>query len=1098
MQRLSCLWLWSVFGLVGIGGVVAFGGSGGVVSAAPIPASRPASGGAASKESDPSEAFKQKVTEFRLSNGMLFLLIRRPNVPTFAAYIRVRAGGVDEPTGYTGLAHIFEHMAFKGTTIVGSQDWLREKEVLEKINTIGEALAAEMIRSQGRKTPLAKTLQGLLGRLQAQHKLVTRRDEFTRIYQGAGATGINATTDKDLTSYFVSLPSNRLELWAYQEASRLAAPVFREFYRERSVVVEERRMSMSEGEGRLYEAFLATAFLAHPYRTPTVGWMSDISTIPLAALQDFFLRYYTPSNMVGCLVGDLDIAHTKAVLEKTFGLLPPGPPPPPIRTREPRQDGERRVEIRFHTRPHVMIGFHKPTAPHPDDYVFDVIEHLLTKGRTSRLYKALVLTKKAQKIWASSLPGARYPNLFTLSAAPIAPFTADAVVDILQAEIDRLKTQSVPPRELQTVRHSMAMDFLRNLRSNQGLAAQISYTQAAIGDWRYLADHSKRIEAITSADIQRVAQRYFRKEARTVGIAVQTQPQAPRLPPSPSPKPPPTAKPVASAKPTPVPPPTPRPLAAKPFATSVPASSAAAKPVLQPESPTSKPVASAKPTPVPPPTLRPLAAKPEDSARLKAKMQARKAALQRLVESILKGPGVPALVRELPPGLQKHPADLPTQPLRFTPPKVEIVRLPNGLWLYLLPEKELPLVDIYGILDTGRLYDPADKIGLAELVGRTLRSGGFGGQTPDAIDDEIAFRAATLESQIDSDHGTIQLSVHRRDLSWGLSHLALMLQKPDFQDQRIAVAKAQMLESWQRRNDEPFRLAITEFRKLVFGAEHRLSKLPSPQTIKAIRRADLQAFHRDHIHPKALRLAIVGDFEKTALLAQIQASLGAWNAQGKPTPPVAPLPSKTKPRIALLRRPLPQSLILVGHLGLRRHDPDAMAGMIMNHILGGGDFASRLMSEIRTNQGLAYFAGSQLSEAKDRGTFLAYTGTRPEQTGKALRLLLDLLRQMHRQGKVTPDELELARKTFLNRFVFLFNSPSQIVYRQALFDLLGYPKDHLTTYRDRLQAISHADITRAAKRFLDPSQFAILVIGPAERFDIPLSTFGTVEEIDIE
>lgn len=1003
------------------------------------PTSRPSASPASQDDDalgDPGAQLRQRVVEVRLPNGMLFLLVRRPATPTFSGYIRIRVGGVDEKTGLTGIAHFFEHMAFKGTTVVGTRNWKKERKLLLELNRAGEALSHAMIQSRGKKTRLVRALQARLRRLQKQHEGLVRKEEFSRLYQAAGGSGLNATTGKDLTSYFIHLPANRLDLWAYQEASRLAAPVFREYYRERDVVIEERRMAMSRGMGRLYEQFIATAFAAHPYRFPTVGWMSDVSVLPLSEVRKFFLQYYVPSNMVGAIVGDIDIKKTKALLMKTFALIPKGKMPPEVRTREPRQQGERRVQVRFDAGPSVMIGFHKPTAPHKDDYVFDVIENLLTAGRTSRLYKTLVKARIAQDISASSYPGARYNNLFTFSAQPIAPHTTQDIEKILYKELERLKTQPVSIKELQNIKNELVMQQLKGLRSNGGLASQLTYSQAALGDWRYFTYHYKEIEKITPQDIMRVAKTYFIESNRTVGTLVRDAsvtaqaPQARRQRPR---------RPQRSPK-------------------------------------TKKAAKATKPVKL-------------SAAERKQRAKAAKQLAAQLKEALAITPPSPTL-RPLPKGLRLHPASLKATPLRFTPPQPQKIRLPNGMLLYLIEDHELPLVDVFAITHTGRLYDPIEKIGLAELVGTLLRSGGSGELSPDQLDEQVEEKAARLESGMDQESGLARLSVHRKDLDWGLKRLSSMLRQPRFAQERIDIKKAQMLEQYRRRNDNPFRIGFMQLRRYIYGKDSRWAKITTPATLKAIQRSDLLAFHKRYFVPNNIRLAITGDFNSKELIAKLQKLFGDWKPQPVNLPVLPPAPKNNAPALIYVPKQLPQSFVLLGNLGPRRHDPLTAAGEFMNHILGGGSFSSRLTTEIRSMRGWAYFAGSQLYDAKDRGLFVAYTGSKPSTTGRALALMKQMIAQMHTKAQITKQELALTRKTLVNRYVFRFNSPAQVAYQKASFDLLGYAPDHLTRYRDQLASVTPEQIQKAAAKFIDPKGLIIVVVGWAPFFDLPLERFG--------
>ena len=334
------------------------------------------------------------------------------------------------------------------------------------------------------------------------------------LYQRHGGVGLNAATGKDLTRYMISLPANRLPLWAALEADRMAHPVLREFYKERGVVMEERRLRNDDSpSGLLFETFTSAAFRAHPYGIPTIGWESDILSLTPADTEAFFKAYYGPGNATIAIVGDINPKDVMTLIEQTFGTIPASPSQPPIVTVEPPQRGERRVEVEFDAEPSLVIGFHKPALGHPDDYVFDVIDALLSDGLTSRLYTNLVREKRiaASVNSDSNYPGVRSPNLFVVNATPLAPHTTAEVEAAIYAEIERLKTEPVSAKELEKVLNNLDADLVRALRSNGGLASQLALYQTVAGDWRYALKSRDKIAAVTPLDIQRVASCVFHK-----------------------------------------------------------------------------------------------------------------------------------------------------------------------------------------------------------------------------------------------------------------------------------------------------------------------------------------------------------------------------------------------------------------------------------------------------------------------------------------------------------------------------------------------------------------------------------------------------------
>src|SRR5579859_3418363 len=444
---------------------------------------------AASLSAQDLASIEKRVTVKKLANGLTVVIMERPEAPVFSFGTVVNAGNAQEVPGITGLAHMFEHMAFKGTTKIGTKDYAKEKVALEKVETAYAAYDRERRRTVGHDdAKVAQLAKEWKAATDEAEKFVVP-NEFSKIIDRAGAVGVNAFTAPDETAYFYSFPSNRVELWAYLESERFLHPVFREFYKERNVVTEERRMrTESSPIGRLVEQFLETAFVAHAYRQPTVGWPSDLQSFSATDAAAFFKKYYVPSNMVIALVGDLKASEALPVIEKYFDRLPKSPTPEPNRTVEPPQIAERRVVIEDPSQPFLLEGYHRPAVTDKDNAVYDVMEILMSDGRTSRLYRSLVRDKKLAAVAEgfNGFPGEKYPNLFSFFAVPTPGHTATDLIGPIQAEIDRLKTQDVTPEELQSIKTKAKAQLIRQLDSNSGLALQLAEYQTLFGDWREL------------------------------------------------------------------------------------------------------------------------------------------------------------------------------------------------------------------------------------------------------------------------------------------------------------------------------------------------------------------------------------------------------------------------------------------------------------------------------------------------------------------------------------------------------------------------------------------------------------------------------------
>ena len=482
-----------------------------------------------------SPSLADRVIEHKLANGLTILMVERHQTPVVSINITFAVGGINEQVGQTGLAHLYEHMAFKGTRLVGTTNYEKEKPILDELASVGTELDQRErdVAAKGGGAATAderaaiESLQKRFSDLQAQASRYVVGNEMALLYQRHGGVGLNASTGKDVTRYMISLPSNRLPLWAAIESDRMANPVLREFYKERGVVMEERRLRNDDSpNGLLFETFTSTAFRAHSYGIPTIGWGSDILSLTPAATEAFFKAHYGPDQATIALVGDINPKETIALIEQTFGKIPAAPPPPPLVTVEPEQRGERRIEVEFDAEPAIVIGYHKPGLGHPDDDVFDVIDAVLSDGLTSRLHQTLVLEKRLAVSVGSdaSHPGVRAPNLFIFTATPLAPHTAAEVEAAVYEEIERLKREPVASKELEKVLNNLDADLIRGLRSNSGLASQLALYQAVAGDWRYILTSRDKVAAVTAADVQRVATQYFTKSNRTVAVLVKKGP----------------------------------------------------------------------------------------------------------------------------------------------------------------------------------------------------------------------------------------------------------------------------------------------------------------------------------------------------------------------------------------------------------------------------------------------------------------------------------------------------------------------------------------------------------------------------------------------
>lgn len=478
---------------------------------------------------------KIPVQEFKLANGLTFLVVERHTAPVFSGYITVGAGSANERIGDIGTAHLFEHMMFKGSRSVGTSDYEAEMKVMASEDSIWTRIddARREMRymkiNEPEKVEMQEKyiadLQTILDSLAAASSQYVIQNEFDGLYTRNGAAEFNAGTGYDFTHYFVSLPSNRMELWFAMEADRLIHPVLREFFPERDVVSEERRLSVeNNSDSKLFEQLIGTAFIAHPYQI-FWEWQSEENNLSREDLEKFHQTYYTPENITVAIVGDVRLDEVKKMAEKYFGPMPSGAKPEPIYTREPEQQGERRVEQVYEANPALIIAYHKTPFDHPDEPVFSVLRRLLAEGRTSRLYKSLVIDQQlcldiSVDVFPGNDLGDVYSSVFNIYAYPNDGITTVQVEEAIYAELDKLATVPVDSVELRKIKNNIEADFIWASYSNIGLAGYISGAHRLAGDWEFIDKYRQSLAGVNAESIMRVARQYLTKENRTVATLV--------------------------------------------------------------------------------------------------------------------------------------------------------------------------------------------------------------------------------------------------------------------------------------------------------------------------------------------------------------------------------------------------------------------------------------------------------------------------------------------------------------------------------------------------------------------------------------------------
>ena len=448
------------------------------------------------------------------------------------------------------------------------------------------------------------------------------------------------------------------------------------------------------------------------------------------------------------------------------------------------------------------------------------------------------------------------------------------------------------------------------------------------------------------------------------------------------------------------------------------------------------------------------------------------------------------------PGTGVNPRTMTFPQLKFEIPKSERAVLPNGMVVYMLEDHELPLVNMTAYVHVGSIYEQAEKIGLAGITGAVMRSGGTEQTPPEKLDAELEFMASAIESSIGSESGNLSLATLAKNLDRTMELFAQVLISPEFREDRVTVALNKTFEALRRQNDDPKEVADRELRKALY-AGHPLGRVPTIDSVKRITRADLQEFHRRYYRPGTIILAVSGDFRKDELLARLEGLFGSWKNEPVDFPAVGAPAAEAKPEILLVRKEVSQTVIRMGEMGIDKNSPDLHALRVLDYILGGG-FTSRLVQEVRSNQGLAYNVDSTVDVGRRfTGTILAETETKSGSTVKAIALIREIIAGVT-TAPVTDQELALAKEYMINSFIFGFTKPDVIVNQQARLEFFGYPEGYLENYRDNIARVTREDLLRVARKYLHPDRMVLMVVGDDRKFDQPLTTLGPVREIKLE
>jgi zinc protease len=890
--------------------------------------------------------------KYKLKNGLDVILLEDHRLPMVAVNLWYHVGPANERPGLTGFAHLFEHMMFQGSKNIGD-------------------------------------------------------DQHFKLLEGIGASEINGTTDFDRTNYFETLPSNQLEAALWLESDRMGFLLDtldqKKLATQRDVVRNERR----EGENSPYslveeELFHQLYPKGHPYYASVIGSHADIESARLKDVRDFFKLYYAPNNASLAIVGDIDKAKTKALVEKYFGPIPSGQPVPPITARTPPITAEKRSVVTDQVElPRVYMGWITDPIYKPGDAEAQMLARILGGGKSSRLYKRLVYDRQiAQDVTAfqqSLILGSAFQIVATAKPG-VKPEELEKAID---EELDVMRKDGPRPEEVAQARNLIQSQIIRGLEvlgGFGGVADRLNRYNHYLGDPGFLAKDLARFDKANAAAIQKVAQDKLARNSRVVVYGVP----------------------------------------GKKVIDDVPKTTEAEK---------EEPVAGAN---IPGQEWR--------------KQQP--------------GPGASSSL------------SLPV-PRSF--------KLANGLTVMFVEQHNLPVVSANLVVLSGSERNPTDKPGLASFTADMLDEGTNKRSTLQIADD-VAQIGATLQSGSSADQSTVSTRVLKKNVDAAFDLMSDVALNPSFTEKEIERVRKTRLTSIQQQRDNPNALANRVFYSTLFGDKHPYGfiELGTAESTKAITRDDMMSFWKAGYVPENSALVIAGDINESEVRTLAEKYFGKWSGKGtKATVPDAT--SSTGRKLIIVDKPgSPQTVLRVGQIGVPRSSPDYVPIQVMNTGLGGL-FSSRINMNLREQHGYTYGAFSTFVFRRGAGPFLAGAGVRTDVTAPATREIFNELERI-RAGDVTADELKTSKDAFARSLPGLFETTAQMVGSLSQLFVYNLPLDYYRTLPARIDAVTVADVRRAAEKYLSPDSMIIVAVGDRSKIEEEMKklNLGAIEIRDLE
>ena len=1007
-------------------------------------------------------ALKQKV----LANGVTVLVWERPSAGRIGTRMFYRVDVAAERPGTIGLTHMLEHFLFKGSDLAGTTNWEAEKAIAERIERLEREVTDERNRNRDCfrqrdvfadverecETPQLKTLQTQLDEAVAAQDRLSDPTWYDWAVQGAGGTNSTASTGHDWMKFDIDLPANKLELFMWTERARVERPVFRQFEAEREVVVNQIRGGDNRPDGKFERGLQSMTYEASPY-----GWSHWFSDLTRATREDhweIFHKYFIPQNAIIVVVGDVRADDVFRMTEAYWGSWQPGRPSPRLRTVEPPPVGQKRLVVSAAAGPRIAVNVPMPAVGHPDVPAFEVLAELLS-GEDGLLSKELVtLRQLATSARASGSPS-KYPSHFGIRVDVRDNKDLDAAEQAIATVIQQVLSGNIQKGQIDAAAGRLTLSLAQRLEEI-GEAAVTIGAMESIHHAGHLNELPRLWKAVTPADLARIAITYFGRDMQTVGVLRRQDAAASNL----------AAAPAATPQATTA---TPQeaPASAQRGAAAVPLNADRAK-----EAATTRagvgPAAEELPDPLAI-AENPWNAPPWLSPRRPSRFLEPAPTLR---HSALKFTGSPFT----PPAAAKH-----------------LLRLPNGLRSFLVRDPVLPMARMTVMVDAPALADPAGKEGLTSLLANVLRRTGTAGRSRRQFEEALARLNAVLTVTADQNGTRLHVVSPPEGAAEALSLIGELVLRPDLasvfeaERERLAIAAG-------RAGDSPVAQARLLFDRALYGEQHPLAKRPSAASVRAITLEDVRRMHTARYRADRIVVAISGAIDQQAMDKAIAGAFGAApaGATSEASDARAATPPKVSGRVVVTKDlDIRQAHVLIGHAGIRGIPQDHAALEVMNYILSGGGFVSRMMKLLRTDTGIT----SALSGSVEPGRavvnpYLWRFSGRPDTIAQGVRLSLEQIARIREHG-VTEEEFEAARTAYVDGLVpASYETAHEVAERlatKALFGIYDYQAPQYLNYYAgdeaqlaALRKLTREDVNRAARKYLDPANIVITVAGPLE------------------